>query len=97
MNELYDKSLSNEWIDWVEIDNPNGTREQEMFPFIKKWINECNPKTLLDLGCGQGSCSELVNEKIKYIGLDDSPTLIERAKSLLNRKIISSRPEYLAS
>ncbi len=40
------------------------------------------PKILGDIGCGQGSCSELVDEKTKYIGIDPSLTLICRAKKL---------------
>jgi len=84
--ELYNKKLANEWIDWVEKSNPDGTREQEMYPFIKKWIEKLKPNNLLDLGCGQGSCSELLDDNIQYIGIDGSPTLIERAKKLYSSK-----------
>ncbi|MDD5341244.1 MAG: methyltransferase domain-containing protein [Patescibacteria group bacterium] len=86
MNELYNESLAKEWIDWVEESNPNGTREKEIFTYIKKWANKLNPTCLLDLGCGQGSCSQLINSKIKYIGIDASPTLINRAKQLYSSK-----------
>jgi ubiquinone/menaquinone biosynthesis C-methylase UbiE len=91
MQSGYDKKLANEWIDWVEGPNPAGTREREIYPFIKKWIEKLQPKVLVDLGCGQGSCSELANSKIQYIGIDSSPTLIRRAKKLyssLNKKFI---------
>ena len=37
---LYDDKLGNEWIDWVEEVNPAGNREQEMYPFIKKWLKK---------------------------------------------------------
>lgn len=84
MRELYNKRLANEWIDWVETPNPEGTREQEIFPFIKKWIAETKPKILADVGCGQGSCSELIKD-IQYIGIDQSPVLIKRAKELYSR------------
>jgi ubiquinone/menaquinone biosynthesis C-methylase UbiE len=91
MQSGYNKKLSNEWIEWVEEPNPDGTREREIFPFIKKWIEKLQPKVIVDLGCGQGSCSELINNKIHYIGIDSSPTLIRRAKKLhssLNKKFI---------
>lgn len=91
MKKLYNKKLANEWIEWVETSNPEGTREQEIFPFIKKWITETKPKSLADIGCGQGSCSELIGKGIGYIGIDQSPVLIARAKRLYpepNKKFI---------
>lgn len=91
MKELYDESLAAEWIDWVETPNPEGIREKEILPFIKKWIKETNPKTLGDVGCGQGACSELVDNKIQYIGIDSSKTLIGRARELYsspNKKFV---------
>jgi ubiquinone/menaquinone biosynthesis C-methylase UbiE len=82
MSELYNESLSKEWIGWVEESNPEGTREKEIFSYIEKWANNLTLNSLLDLGCGQGSCSQLINSKIKYIGIDASQTLINRAKEL---------------
>lgn len=83
---LYGKQLSQEWAEWVEKSNPEGTRESEIFPFIKKWIKENNPKTLLDIGCGQGICSNLLSEKLSYVGIDVSEQLIERGKKLYGIK-----------
>jgi len=91
MKELYNESLANEWIDWVETPNPQGTREQEIFPFVKKWIEKLKPKIVGDLGCGQGYFSKLLDGNIQYIGVDSSPTLIKRAKelySLPNKKFV---------
>ena len=91
MKELYNKILANEWIDWVETSNPNGTREKEIFPFIKNWIEKLKPKIVGDIGCGQGSCSKLLNDSIQYIGIDSSSTLIKRAKKLYsspNKKFV---------
>lgn len=88
---LYNKTLAKEWIDWVESPNMQGTREQEIFPFIKNWLKKIKPKVLGDIGCGQGSCSQAVGNKTIYIGIDPSPTLIERAKNLYssrNKKFI---------
>jgi ubiquinone/menaquinone biosynthesis C-methylase UbiE len=91
MQSGYDRKLANEWMKWVEEPNPDGTREREMFPLIRKWVEKLKPKVMVDLGCGQGSCSELVDNKIRYIGIDSSPTLIRRAERLHsspNRKFI---------
>jgi len=82
MAELYNESLAKEWINWVEESNPEGTREKEIFPFIQNWTKRINPNNLVDLGCGQGDCSKFINSNIKYIGVDSSKTLINRAKKL---------------
>ncbi len=57
----YNKNLANEWIEWVETPDPQGTREKEIIPFIKKWIKELKPKVLCDIGCGQGSFSDFID------------------------------------
>ncbi len=51
-------------------------------PAIVAQILRHNPKSVLDLGCGEGWISvEMLNRKIQYTGLDGSNTLIELAKS----------------
>lgn len=88
---LYNEKLGNEWIEWVEKDNSKGSREQEIFPLIKKWLSDVKPENLLDIGCGQGVCSTIIDETISYVGIDPSSVLIERAQKLYtssNRKFI---------
>jgi ubiquinone/menaquinone biosynthesis C-methylase UbiE len=82
MKKGYNKKLAKEWIDWVEAPDPEGTREKEIFPYIRKWLKEFDLKTIVDIGCGQGSCSALLPENTKYVGIDSSQTLIDRAKEL---------------
>lgn len=79
---MKDELLAKEWIDWVEDVDSKRTREKEIFPVIKSWLKGLRPNVLADLGCGQGSCSELVDNKIKYVGVDYSSILIKRAKKL---------------
>ena len=91
MREGYDSALANEWMAWVEDSAVKGTRKQEIYPHIRRWLNEFKPTTLVDIGCGQGSCSELITIRTKYVGVDPSITLIERAKSLYlapNKKFV---------
>ncbi len=91
MDVLYDDILANEWIDWVETPNSEGIREKEIFPFVRKWLEKSKPKVLADVGCGQGFCSKLIDDKVKYIGIDPSTILINRAKKLY----ISSNKEFM--
>ena len=90
MQPLYNKVLANEWIEWVEKSNPNGTRDQEIFPYIQKWLKEFKPEIVADIGCGQGACSKLFN-KTQYIGVDPSTILIERAK----KRYLSSNRKFV--
>jgi len=86
----YGIRLSKEWSEWVETPGA-GTRDAEIFPFIKKWLKNIKPKVLADVGCGQGICSTLVSSNTEYIGIDPSVSLIERAKQLYsspNRQFI---------
>jgi len=41
-----------------------------------------NVKSLLDVGCGQGIFARKVDKKVSYTGIDISPGLIAKAKSL---------------
>jgi len=85
MEESYDEDLANEWIAWVE-ESHSETRDSEIFPFIQEWVNRVQPASLVDLGCGQGICSEYIPPSVHYIGVDASPTLIRRAQSLYPSK-----------
>ena len=82
MINMYNTSLSKEWIAWVESSNSNGTREKEIFPYLKKWLQKVKPEYIADIGCGQGDCSKVIGKSVKYIGIDLSHTLIKRAKEL---------------
>lgn len=77
---LYDQKLAKEWIEWVETDNPGGSREREIYPFIKSWVKTVKPESIVDIGSGQGICSSLIDQNIEYIGIDPASKLIKRAK-----------------
>ncbi|MFH1972657.1 MAG: methyltransferase domain-containing protein [archaeon] len=78
----YNNKLAKEWIDWVEASDSEGARKKDIIPLIKKWLKKLKPQVLCDVGCGQGYCSDLIDEKTKYIGIEPSLTLLKRAKSL---------------
>ncbi|MFC1647192.1 class I SAM-dependent methyltransferase [Patescibacteria group bacterium] len=84
---LYDQKLANEWIDWVEADDPSSSRKKEIYPLITKWAKDNQSKSVVDIGCGQGICSKFIDKKIKYIGIDQSDVLIKRANKLYSSQI----------
>lgn len=76
---LYNDQLADEWSDWVETPNPEGSREKDLFPLFADWLKNTKPSTLIDIGCGQGIISTLLADDISYLGIDVSPPLISRA------------------
>ena len=86
-----DTRQAREWIEYVESVDPEGSRQKEIYPLIRKWLQKIQPKIVVDIGAGQGICSMLANSDMNYIGIDPSEILINRAKELYsatNRKFI---------
>lgn len=88
---MYNEKLSNQWIKWVELDNPEGTRQKEIFPFIKMWLWENNFKNIADIGCWQWNISKLISKEISYYGIEPSTTLLKQA----NRKNPETHKKFL--
>ena len=73
---------ASEWIAMVESEKGTN-RDKEIYPFLKSWIAECEPKTVADIGAGQGICSiHLGTEDMSYFGIEPSGVLINRAEEL---------------
>jgi len=71
-------------LDWIRtIEGSPGVREKDIYPILNTWIEEIAAQEILDLGCGQGVCSEKINLAGKrYTGLEPSPFLLARAREL---------------
>lgn len=81
-NPFENKIVATEWVNIVEADT-KGARAEKIYPLLKKWTTELHPHVLLEIGSGQGICSEHVNlNECKYIGVEPSQFLIDRAKEL---------------
>ena len=52
---------------------------EEYIPFLKKWINDNNIKSVVDLGCGDFKCGKLIYDDldIEYTGYDAYDKLIK--------------------
>lgn len=87
-----DPKVAQEWIQNIESDHAK-IRTNDIYPRIKHWVTHFSPSTLLDIGAGQGICSDYIglSNDQTYTGLEPSSFLIDRAKSLYpqhNRKFI---------
>lgn len=90
-DRTFDKQTALDWIQAVEVSGKS-FRDDYVYPKLNNLIDHTSPKTILDIGCGQGICSDKIDLKnCKYSGVEPSPFLIERAKDLYS----SSNREFL--
>lgn len=90
-NPFEDELVAKEWINSVE--NEQGLiRDNEIYPLLRKWAEELKPKTIVEIGAGQGVCADKVQiSGSKYIGVEPSEFLVQRAEeknSADNREFI---------
>lgn len=86
MSDFGDESISaridREWIESVEGD-AGSVRAADIYPQLRSWVELASPATVLEIGCGQGICCQVVTrQKRQYIGIDPSAVMIGRAQSL---------------
>lgn len=68
--------------DWIEmIEGERGQiREQDLYPKLDRWATSKAFENILDIGCGQGICSQKIALGLShYTGIDISESLINRA------------------
>lgn len=71
--------------DWIEmIEGESGkVREQDLYPKLNRWASSRPFESILDIGCGQGICSQKIDlGSNQYTGIDSSEFLIKRASEL---------------
>jgi ubiquinone/menaquinone biosynthesis C-methylase UbiE len=72
-------------IDWIKaIERPGiSWRDDHVYSKLNLLIREAAPRAVIDIGCGQGVCSDKVDlSRCRYAGVEPSPFLLERAKEL---------------
>lgn len=86
-----DPQIALEWIRRIESAAAD-VRESDIYPRLREWVDRAAAREILDIGCGQGACSDRIGlGDRRYTGLDPSPRLIERAKELYphgNRRFV---------
>lgn len=78
----FDQQTAQDWINAVEKPGKSW-RDEQVYSKLNGLIRDALPKTILDIGCGQGICCEKIDlTKCKYTGVEPSPYLLNRAKQL---------------
>jgi SAM-dependent methyltransferase len=81
-DRTFDEETAREWISIVEGANPS-LRAGDIYPRLRSWISRFEPIAVLEIGCGQGVCSEQIDlRRCKYTGIDPSAFLLDRAREL---------------
>ena len=84
---IFDQRSASEWIASVESEAAN-VRESDIYPQLRTWLDRHSPREILDIGCGQGACSQQVDlTKCSYTGVDPSAFLIARAEELFGDSV----------
>ena len=80
-NPFEDSIIALEWIRSVEGEK-GLIRDNEIYPLLEQWCSAVVGQ-IVDIGSGQGICSQHLGEfKGKYIGVEPSVPLVERAREL---------------
>lgn len=82
-NPFIQDVVAEEWIQSVEGETDN-VRDKEIYPLLRNWFAPCG--VVIDVGSGQGLCSTKIDGYEKYIGVEPSPRLVDRARELYSRK-----------
>jgi SAM-dependent methyltransferase len=82
VNTYDDKRIADDWIRTVESEKGR-VRELDIYPALRAWSKNILQGDILEIGCGQGICSEKIDlENKNYTGIDSSQLLLKRAREL---------------
>lgn len=80
-DRYFDKKSAEDWIALIESEGAS-VRENDIYPHLKKWIWDNDITSVVDLGSGQGVCSQIIPQVTQYLGVEPSKFLLKRAWEL---------------
>jgi ubiquinone/menaquinone biosynthesis C-methylase UbiE len=81
-DQTFDQQTALDWISSIETVGKN-IRDEDIYPKLNAWLIHATPDAIIDIGCGQGVCSEKIDLKDRhYTGVEPSLFLLDRAKQL---------------
>lgn len=70
-------------LDWIQNVEKGSLRNTDIRPKLRSWIESVNPGRILEIGCGQGICSDDIDlNGRRYTGIEPSEVMVSRAKQL---------------
>ncbi len=89
---LNERNVALDWIRTVESEKGR-VREDDIYPRLRAWVDRAAPVEILEIGSGQGICSDKIGLAGRnYTGIEPSPLLLDRAMQLYpfdNRRFVS--------
>lgn len=81
-DQNFDDETGLQWIRMIEA-SASSLRDRDIYPMVAAWLQAVPGREILELGCGQGVCSEKVDfTRFSYTGLEASPVMVARAAEL---------------
>jgi ubiquinone/menaquinone biosynthesis C-methylase UbiE len=75
-----DPTVADQWQAWTQAIRSDDIRNTTLYPRLSSWIAEHAPRTVLEIGAGQGiSSSRVTLGDARYIGVEPSARLRELA------------------
>jgi malonyl-CoA O-methyltransferase len=85
-DRIFDDETALQWISAIEYVK-NSTRDLDIHPEVQAWVKKNSLTEILEIGSGQGICSDKINlDNRRYTGVESSPKMTERAKKLYSRE-----------
>ncbi len=96
IKKLNNKKKASNWESYSSENTYDTTEEKKKLDIIKKFVEENNPKSLVDLGCNDGKYSEYASleKKIKVTGIDFDLNALDRAYLNSKKKNFNFFPIY---
>ena len=78
-DRTFDEPSARAWIETIEAAKTS-PRDHDIYPRLNTWIQRTQPASLLEIGAGQGVCSDKIDLANRhYTGVEPSPFLLDRA------------------
>ena len=78
----FDDETALQWIEAVEASKVS-IRDNDIYPIVRSWLADKHISKVLEVGSGQGICSEKIDlSQCEYTGVEPSPLMTERAKKI---------------
>lgn len=85
-DRTFDDNTALQWMEAVEA-SKTSIKDKDIFPIVRSWLSNAKITQVLEIGSGQGICSDKIDlSGCQYTGIEPSPLMTKRAKELYSGK-----------